>query len=107
MALLFLHTDDVKRAIKDNNTLHPFVILKQAISPPSLVCHPRKSCCRHWQLWRSRCLKNCLECHPSQKTGLSENRDKTINLQAKQLQEGLQNTAVFISETCGNGSILI
>lgn len=102
MALLFLHTDDVRRAIKDNDTLCPFVILKEPINTPSLVCHPHKSCCPHRQLQRSLSLKNYLECYTSPKTGLSENGDKTINLQAKQLQEGLQNTAVFISGTSGN-----
>lgn len=103
MALLFLHTDDVRRAIKDNNTLCPFVILKEPINTPSLVYHLHKSCCRHRQLQRSLSLKNYLECYTSQKTGLSENGDKTINLQAKQLQKGLQYTAVFISGTSGNG----
>lgn len=103
MALLFLHTDDVRLAIKDNNPLRPFVILKEPINPPSPVCHLHKSCYQHRRLWRTLCLKNYLECYTSQKTGLSENGDKTINLQAKQLQEGPQNTAVFISGTCENG----
>lgn len=103
MALLFLHTDDVRRAIKDNNALCPFVILKEPINVPSLVCHLHKSCCRHRQLQRTLRLKNYPECYTSQKTELSENGDKTINLQAKQLQEGLQNPAVFICGTSGSG----
>lgn len=42
MALLFLHTDDVRRAIKDNNTVCPFVILQQAISlHPSCAIYVR------------------------------------------------------------------
>lgn len=105
MALLFLHTDDVRRAIKDNNTLCPFVILKEPINAPSLVCHPHKSCCRHRQLQRTLRLKNYLECYTSQKTGLSENGDKTINLQAKPLQEGLQNTVVFMCGASWSGKL--
>lgn len=38
MALLFLHTDDVRLAIKDNNPLCPFVILKETINP--IPCVP-------------------------------------------------------------------
>lgn len=66
------------------------------------MCNLRKSCCLHRQLQRSLLLKNYQECYTSHKTGFSENGDKTINLQAKQLQVGLQNTAVFISRTSGN-----
>lgn len=101
MALLFRHTDDVRHAIKDNNTSNPFVILKEAFDFGSLVCHLHESCCRHRALRRRLLLKNYQECYTSHKTGFSENGDKTINLQAKQLQEGLQNTAVFISGTSG------
>lgn len=77
MALLFLHTDDVRHAIKDNNTLSPFVILKELISASSLVSHLHKSCCRHGQLQRSWSLKNYPECYTSQKKGF-------LNMETKQ-----------------------
>lgn len=87
MALLFLHTDDVRHAIKDNNTLCPFVILKgadQHAIPGTIYIRVVADTGNS----RGVCLKTTYECYTSQKTGLSENGDKTINFAGKTAPRG-------------------